>query len=614
MFKSKSVLNCVSINGIPLSVAEMFSGIGGTRLALEQVGFNVVVSSEINEFCLKTYKDNFGDEPLGDIRKIKVKDLPDFTVLAASTPCQSFSFQGNKKGLKDSRGQLIHDVLRIVDGKKPQVVFIENVKGMATIHNGRDLRAVLNEFKKRGYHVYWTVLKASDFGVPQNRERLYIVAFRENVPFRFPSPTTLPYDCGSVLEQSVHSNYYLTQAQIDHQIKKAAEYKEKGHGFGSKILDLDKPARTILKSSSSLLKNLVPVPFKKSNPPSWGVIEIENRNGKLKKFHLRKPTPRDCANLLGFPKSYKLTCSASQSYQQLGNSVAVPVIREIFKEILVSITLLANGVRVQNNSPKGQDPKPPKVATKKAVQKTTAQKKESKATKRKVVDKSANKLIQKLSLVPQIVPPPIYPKVVPFTNVKIKSAIQKWHSQDEDNHFMTPSWLPKAISYACPLELDASSSPEANLVHQFPRILTAEENALIQSWKVQDGHGVFVNPPYCKIGDADLLTWANKMADEYQANQQPIFALLPARGTETKWFHKLFNTATHVIFLKTRLPFNEVINTEKANFASALVIFGGHQLEPKKLEYLAQLGSCLETPYYRKEREKEAISLLGGVA
>lgn len=615
MFKGKKVLNSASINGIPLTVGEFFSGIGGSRLGIEQVGFNVVVASEIEKHCIKTYQDNFGETPFGDIKKIKVKDLPDFTVLAASTPCQSFSVQGKKKGLKDSRGQLIHEVLRFVDGKKPQVVFIENVKGMATIRKGRDLRAVLNELKKRGYHVYWTVLKASDFGVPQNRERLYIVAFREDVPFRFPNPTTLPNDCGSVLEQSVHSNYYLTQAQIDHHIKKGVEYKAKGHGFGFKILDLNKPARTILKSSASLLKNLIPVPFKKSNPPSWGVIELENKNGKLKKYHLRKPTPRDCANLLGFSNTYNLTCSASQSYQQLGNSVAVPVIREIFKEILVSLTLLAGGVRIQNSSPKGQDPKPPKVTNKKSFKKSNKGKKKNlKTNSKKVADKSAHKLSQKLSLVPNITPPPLYPKIHLSKNEDLKAEIENWAKNDSRNHFMTPNWLVKAINYACPLELDGASSPEANSVHKFSRFFTKKDNALAQSWKVQDGYGVFVNPPYCGIAGTNLLDWANKISEEFEANQQPTFVLVPSRSTETRWFQKFFEKATHIIFLNKRLTHNDIISTEKGKFPSALVIFGGNQLEPKKLEYLSQLGACVETPSYRKQKELGTFPLKKRVA
>lgn len=610
MFKGKSVLNCVSINGIPLTVAEFFSGIGGTRLGVEQVGFNVVASSEIDKFCIKTYQDNFGDIPLGDIEKIKVKDLPDFTVLSASTPCQPFSGQGKREGLKDSRGQLIHEVLRIVDGKKPQVVFIENVKDMATLHKGRDFQTVLNEFKKRGYFVHWAVLKASDFGVSQRRERVYIVAFRENVPFRFPNPTTLPNDCGSVLEKTVHDNYYLTQAQIDHLIKMKAKYQAKGHGFGFKVLDLKKPTRTILKSTSSLLKNLIPVPYKKSNPPSWGVIELENKNGKIKKYHLRKPTPRDCANLLGFPKSYNLTCSASQSYQQLGNSVAVPVIREIFKEILVSLTLLAKGVLVQNNSPKGQDPQPPQPTTNKTTaqksktKKSKPKKKKTKSIKKAVTKKVAIKPTHKLSLVPPIAPPPLYPKVTLSKNEEQNDQIKKWARKDKKNHFMTPNWLLKAIDYTCPLELDGASSPEANLIHKFPRIFTRKDNALKQSWKVKDGHGVFVNPPYCNIRGTSLLNWANKIAEEYEANQQPIFALVPSKSTETRWFQKFFESATHIIFFKQRLTHNDTISTIKGKFPSALVIFGGDKLDPEKLEYLSQLGACVETPNFRKSKSK----------
>lgn len=595
MFKGKSISNCVSINGTPLTVAEFFSGIGGTRLAVEQVGFKVVCASEIDKACIQTYKDNFGDTPFGDITKIKVKELPDFTVLAASTPCQSFSNQGLRKGLRDNRGQLIHDVLRIIDGKKPKVVFIENVKGLATVRNGHDLKAIIKELKDRGYFPHYQVLKASDFGVPQNRERLFIVAFSENVPFKFPSPTRLPAACGDVLEGNAHNNFFLTQDEIEHQIKMKNRYDEKGHGFGYKVLDLKKPARTILKSSSSLLKNLVPVPFDRNAPHDRGVIELTNEDRKTKKYHLRKLTPRDCANLQGFPESYNITSSSAQSYSQFGNSVPVPVIREIFKEVLVSLALWECGVRVQGKTHKGTNPKPTKKQKKTPDNKKATKTKKSGATE-------ARKARLKLVHIEADMAPPIFPKVKISTDESLKESIKRWTKKDKSNHFMTPNWLVKFIHFVCPLELDAASSPEANSIHKFSRILTKKDNALSKSWKVKSGQGVFVNPPYC--GKSNLLDWANKIADEFSENQQPIFALVPARATETRWFRKFFESATHIVFLKERLTHNDTISVSKAQFPSALVIFGGNQLSPEKFELICQLGACVETPHFRLSKLK----------
>lgn len=641
----------------PLTIFEAFAGIGGTRIGAESAGFKVVAASEIDPHCIATYQDNFGDRPLGDITQLKAEDLPPFDILTASTPCQSFSTAGKRKGMKDPRGQLFYDTLRIADGHpEHRVLFIENVKGMKTTNSGRGLKTVLNELKARGYYTHHQVLKASNYGVPQGRERLFIVAFRENVPFSFPKPTVLPAVSGDILEKSAHKNFYLTQAQIDHRIQKKKDYDSKGHNFGFKVLDPKKPSTTLLKSAnSSLEKNLVAVPLEKNAPKSRGVIELEVKGGKKKQFHLRHLTPRECARLQGFPDSYKLTSSGADTYEQMGNSVPVPVIREIFKEILVSLNKWDKGERVSNQPVKIVDPAPPqrkkpKKANKSATTKKTKAPKvaaTAKPTKKqkpplKVVTSTgkAQPVTKKSSRAPKMglalvqgnsaALPPVFPKPKVTTDKTLEGQILGWKKKDKANHFMTPKWLVDFIKLVvCPLELDAASSPEANLVHKFKRIFTLKDNALTQSWKVEDGHGVFVNPPYCgklkrkkgksakknkngKIKKApryksQLLDWANKIVAEYKQNAQPIFVLVPARGPESKWFQVFFKNASHIVFLKDRLVHNDTISTSKANFSSALIVFGGDQLG-ERLDYLSELGECMETSAYRISKAQSQTS------
>lgn len=620
-FKALPWLKKKKPNGKSLTIFEAFAGIGGTRLGAEQAGFKVVAASEIDRHCIATYQDNFGDSPLGDITQINADTLPDFDILTASTPCQSFSTQGKRKGMKDPRGQLFYDTLRIADKKKPRVILIENVKGMATTNGGRGLKTVLKELHSRGYYTHHQVLKASHYGVPQARERLFIVAFRENVPFSFPKPTVLAAASGSVLEQSVHKNFYFSQAEINRLVQAKARYDQQGHNFGFEIIDQTKPAHTILRSQSSLIKNLVAVPFDKKAPKSRGVYDHTDKDGNVQKVHLRKLTPRECARLQGYPDSYKLTSSGAETYKQIGNSVPVPVIRELFKEILVSLTLWDKGVRITKNSSKRIDPAPPQKNTAKKNKKAVAPQK-SKAPKVAATVKPAKKqkpqikvaaqsskaqpAVVKSSQPPKMglalvkgkaaTPPPVFVKPGLSNNENLSGEITGWYKKDKKNHHMTPNWLVVFLNFICPLELDAASSPAANLIHKFKKILTQKDNALKQSWKVSDGHGVFVNPPY---NNKDLLVWAEKMETEYKKNGQPIFALVPAWTPESKWFRGFCEKATHIVFLKERLIHNETVNKKCARFASAIFVFGGDLLGDR-LEYLSQLGMVVETETYRK--------------
>lgn len=199
--------------------------------------------------------------------------------------------------------------------------------------------------------------------------------------------------------------------------------------------------------------------------------------------------------------------------------------------------------------------------------------------------------------------PEVFPKTEISPDPELRRFIKKWHRRDKDNHFMTPKWLVDFIKFVFPIELDAASSSEANAINEFPRVFTQSDDALKQSWKVRKGKGVFINPPY--VGGAGLIGWAKKVVSEFENHNQPIFVLVPARTPESGWFRLYFQHATHVVFLKKRLKHNELINDKPANFPSALIIFGGNQLGDR-LSYLSELGECVETANFRKQKEKLA--------
>ena len=175
-----------------MNLIDLFAGIGGMRLGFESAGFTCVFSSEWDKYAQQTYQANFNETPHGDITKIDANDIPPHDILLAGFPCQPFSNAGLKKGFDDTRGTLFFDVLRIIHHHGPKAVFLENVKGLVSHDKGRTLQVILERLKACGYTVYWKVLNAKDFGVPHNRQRIYIVAFRDNVLFSFPQPPCPP--------------------------------------------------------------------------------------------------------------------------------------------------------------------------------------------------------------------------------------------------------------------------------------------------------------------------------------------------------------------------------------------------------------------------------------
>lgn len=300
---------------------DLFAGIGGIRIPFQELGGKCVFTSEWDKFAQKTYRVNFGEEPQGDITKIDAKDIPDFDILLAGFPCQPFSQAGLKKGFSDTRGTLFFEIERILKEKKPKAFLLENVKQLKGHDRGRTLRVILEHLDKLNYYVKYEILRAGDFGVPQNRERIYIVGLDKdyfNLPkdydFHFPDPTFGKTRLGDILEKNVDDKYTISDSLWEGHQRRKKEHKEKGNGFGYSLFNSD-----------SAYTNTISARYYKDG--SEILIEQTGKNP-------RKLTPRECARLQGFPEQFVIPVSDTQAYKQFGNSVAVPVIRAVAKKLV----------------------------------------------------------------------------------------------------------------------------------------------------------------------------------------------------------------------------------------------------------------------------------------
>jgi len=302
-----------------LRIIDLFAGIGGIRLGFESQGCECVFSSEWDKGAQMTYRMNFGEMPFGDITKIKEETIPSYDVLLAGFPCQPFSQAGLKLGFADTRGTLFFDIARIINYHRPRVVFLENVKRFKTHSSGSTFSTVKNTLEQLGYQVFDTVLNAKDFGVPQNRERIYIVAFLGSAPFSFPEPLTgVKTRLGSILEKKVDEKYTISDKLWAGHRRRKIEHKKKGNGFGYSLFNKD-----------SIYTSTISARYYKD-----GSEILIDQNGK----NPRKLTPREAARLQGFPDEFIIPVSDTQAYKQFGNSVAVPVIKAIASNILLAMT------------------------------------------------------------------------------------------------------------------------------------------------------------------------------------------------------------------------------------------------------------------------------------
>ena len=299
--------------------------------------------SEWDTYAQKTYKENFADDfdIAGDITKIDAVNVPQFDICLAGFPCQAFSLAGARKGFDDDykglcRGTLFLDVARICEQHKPKVIFCENVKGLTIHDRGRTFKIITKTFADLGYNVYHKILNSKNFGVPQNRERIYIVAFRKDLDsegFEFPEGTDNTKVIADILEEKeVSVKYYLSTTYIDTLKRHKERHLAKGNGFGYEIRALDGIAGAIVCGGMGRERNLI-IDKRLTN-----FTPVTHIKGEVNRDGIRKMTPREWARLQGFPDNFKLPLADVHLYKQFGNSVTVPVITAIaekIKEVLV---------------------------------------------------------------------------------------------------------------------------------------------------------------------------------------------------------------------------------------------------------------------------------------
>ncbi len=321
---------------------DLFAGIGGFRLAMQNLGGKCVFTSEWDKEAQKTYRANFGEVPFGDITKEETKSyIPDgFDLLCAGFPCQAFSIAGKRGGFEDTRGTLFFDVAEIIKRKKPKAIFLENVKGLRNHDKGKTLETILNVLRNDlGYYVPEPqIINARDFGVPQNRERIYIVGFRKDqkvTSFEYPKPIGKKVSFSKVKEKKVvPTRYYLSNQYLDTLYKHKARHASKGNGFGYEIIPDTGVANAVVCGGMGRERNLVFDHRITNFTPETKIQGGVNREG------IRKMTPREWARLQGFPDTYLIPVADASAYKQFGNSVAVPAIQATGKKILETLGII----------------------------------------------------------------------------------------------------------------------------------------------------------------------------------------------------------------------------------------------------------------------------------
>lgn len=321
---------------------DLFAGIGGIRRGFDNAfkkGIQTVFVSEWDKPAQATYKANYPDDPFeiaGDITLIQEKDIPPFDICLAGFPCQAFSMAGSRMGFNDDykgrcRGTLFLDVARICEYHKPKVIFCENVKGLTIHDKGKTFKVITETFQNLGYKVFHQILNSKDFGVPQQRERIYIVCFRNDIApedFVFPKGSKKSVCIRDIMDDApVPSKYYLSETYVDTLKRHRARHEAAGHGFGYIIRPLDGIAGTIVCGGMGKETNLI------IDEREHSMVPMTHIKGEINKDSIRKMTPREWARLQGFPDTFILPLSDTHLYKQFGNSVTVPVIEAIAKEI-----------------------------------------------------------------------------------------------------------------------------------------------------------------------------------------------------------------------------------------------------------------------------------------
>ena len=294
---------------------DLFAGVGGIRIPFEELGGDCVFSSEWDKFSQQTYEANFGEIPHGVITEIDAKDIPKHDLLVGGFPCQAFSQAGLKKGFKDTRGTMFFEIARILDHHKPKAILLENVKGLRGHDKGNTFKTIISILNELGYQTLEsTVLNAKHFGLPQNRERIFIVGYKKHVNFQFPQPPMIDTRLGDILDKKIPDKYTISDRLWEGAQRRKEKYKEKGYGFGYSLFNKE-----------SKYTSTISARYYKDGAEIW--VDQGKKNP-------RKLTPNEARKLQGFPEGFIIPVSDGQAYKQFGNAVPVPVIRAIAERMV----------------------------------------------------------------------------------------------------------------------------------------------------------------------------------------------------------------------------------------------------------------------------------------
>ena len=315
---------------------DLFSGIGGFRLALEKLNHKCVFSADNDKYACDTYHKNFKEYPFIDIKKLSAKKIPNHDILCAGFPCQPFSIAGERRGFDDTRGTLFFDIVRILKEKKPKIFILENVKGLVNHDKGRTFKKIINILSKKvngkinkskrenlGYNVFWQVLNSYDFNAPQNRERVFIIGFKnQNINFKFPKNIKLKINLNNLINKKpkkIRRISKLSKGYIYKHLKKHQNYK--------KIKDLNYLVANEVRRSRCNFRfdNISPCLTTKMGTGGNNVPYLVNQD--------RFFTLDECLLLQGFPKNFKLTNNYTEALKQIGNSVTINVVKKIAKKL-----------------------------------------------------------------------------------------------------------------------------------------------------------------------------------------------------------------------------------------------------------------------------------------
>lgn len=297
---------------------DLFAGIGGIRRAFDEYG-ECVFSSEIDKYASISYEANYGEKPHGDITKIDAEEIPTHDILLAGFPCQAFSIAGKREGFMDTRGTLFFEVERILKFHKPKAFLLENVKGLTNHDKGRTFKTMKKSLENLGYNLSYRILNAKDFGLPQNRERIYIVGFRFENNFEFPEPLGQKTKLGDILfdNKLIEDKYTISDKLWEGHQRRKKMHKKKGNGFGYKLYNRNSEYTSTISARYNKDGSEILIKQYMKNP--------------------RKITPREGLRLQGFPESFKIAVSDAQMYKQIGNSVPTKVIEYIAEKMILEL-------------------------------------------------------------------------------------------------------------------------------------------------------------------------------------------------------------------------------------------------------------------------------------